>query len=496
MASLLLRWGVFLGLAGAAFAGPFQFDPLRHSCGVCREVQRGLGCEHFGACGLVNATAAAAGCDAFCPPAAAAPAPVHATAPDVRVTKGFGTKAYDQVRISVISRSAAPPSAGFFDYSAQFRYKWTDNYLHTALKTAVPGGAAAFDVGAEVSVRLPSRGAGVAAVLIADPCVTDGVLTWVFCKFGSRFQTKTRTPALINAFVPDNSTDFWGILGDNFYDRSGSITESVFSGISLAAKSKLFVTVPGNHDYWVMGDPHVSTVLDQCANGFMQFYAQDAKAAEAVQAGSPAAPFDFSVDPNKGRTLGLGCNPTALTNTFWYNQIGNVGIVGQSGAHDLEESRPLMAEACAWLGQQPGLRVALLLGHWDLPGLGADPEMAMPKWYSEMAVLPGCDKFKQRGMLKYVMGHTHCNDPHPYGDVGAGFRVAGFGMDGCGNYGVPILDTTEDRVRFWYFDTQTDELYDKVMACVTQSGWRGCLDLATTWLDEPLGPAAAVELLM
>ena len=25
-------------------------------------------------------------------------------------------------------------------------------------------------------------------------------------------------------------------------------------------------------------------------------------------------------------------------------------------------------------------------------------------------------------------------------------------MNGCGNYGVPVLDTTDGRVRVWYFD--------------------------------------------
>merc|ERR1712060_799721 len=98
-----------------------------------------------------------------------------------------------------------------------------------------------------------------------------------------------------------------------------------------------------------------------------------------------------------------------------------------------------------------------------------------------MAALPGCRDFYERGMLKYVMGHTHCNNPHPHGQVGAGFRVAGFGMEGCGNYGIPIIDTHAGRVRFWYFDTSSDELYEAVMKCVTAKGWRGCTSLATLW---------------
>jgi hypothetical protein len=50
-------------------------------------------------------------------------------------------------------------------------------------------------------------------------------------------------------------------------------------------------------------------------------------------------------------------------------------------------------------------------------------------------------------MLKFFMGHTHCNVPHPHGNTNTGFMVAGQGMEGCANYGIPILDTTGGRVR-------------------------------------------------
>jgi len=312
--------------------------------------------------------------------------------------------------------------------------------------------------------------------------------------FGQKFQTNTRTVELINTFVPDSSTDFWGIYGDNFYDRTGAISKDVFSRITVDAKSKLFTSVPGNHDYWVLGSSIVSSVADQCANGHMQFYGQDAKAAEGVPQGSDAAPFNFSIDPDKGRTL--GCNAADFSNFFWYNQIGNVGLVGQSGAYSYDEQKPFMAEACAWLGAQPGLEVGVLLGHWDDPGLGASAEMAMPQWYTEMAALPGCAELDQRGMLKFVMGHTHCNDIHPHGKVGAGFRVAGFGMEGCGNYGIPIVDTTEDRVRFWYFDTSDDTKYNATIGCVQSEGWRQCTHLATSWLDQPINSSAFAQVIV
>mmetsp|Transcript_116391 Transcript_116391/g.292742 ORF Transcript_116391/g.292742 Transcript_116391/m.292742 type:complete len:473 (+) Transcript_116391:86-1504(+) len=412
---------------------------------------------------------------------------------ELRVAKCFGTKDYNQVRISVVSYSATPPVANFFDYSAQFVHRWTQFYLHTAIKTVQPGVDTSFHVGADIAVRLPAQGAGVAGLLIADPCVHSPTgKEWISCQFAARFNTIERIPALINAFAPGPDTDFWTISGDNFYDRTGEISADVFKRVSLAAKSKIFASVPGNHDYWVLGSPGAGSTVDQCANGFMQFYGQDTKAAEHVMAGSSLPPFDFSINPSLHDTDGnmtlSSCNLPALPNFFWYNQIGNVGLVGQSGAYSQKMTMPFMVEACDWLSQQSDLDVVVLFGHWDIAGSGASPEMAMPQWYTEMAALPGCSEFDQRGMLKFVMGHTHCNDPHPHGKVGAGFRVAGFGMEGCGNFGMPIIDTTEGRVRFWYFDTSSDDMFNKTIACVTQKGWRSCTSLATSWLDQPIAP--------
>merc|ERR1712151_536698 len=194
----------------------------------------------------------------------------------------------------------------------------------------------------------------------------------------------------------------------------------------------------------------------------------------------------------------FGCNLPAIDNHFWYNQIGNVGLIGQSGAYKLEDATPFMQEACAWLGKQHGLDVAILFGHWDIKGLGASKDMAMPAWFEHMASIPGCSDYHARGMLKFVQGHSHCNDPHPHGKTDAGFRVAGFGMsDTCGEvqgkgtrFGMPILDTTEGRVRFWYFDAMTDDSYSQVTDCVQSKGWRNCTDLAILWLDEPIVPAS------
>ena len=65
-------------------------------------------------------------------------------------------------------------------------------------------------------------------------------------------------------------------------------------------------------------------------------------------------------------------------------------------------------------------------------------------------------------------------------------------MEGCGNYGIPVLDTTGARIRVYYFPIGSDGIanptaYNEVMRCVGASGWRKCLHLAQTWLDQPIG---------
>jgi hypothetical protein len=229
----------------------------------------------------------------------------------------------------------------------------------------------------------------------------------------------------------------------------------------------------------------------------MQWYAQDAKPAESLLPGVAGAPFNYSIDPGAGHTF-YGGNLPAIENAFHYHQIGNLGIAAFSGAYSIEETQPLMEEACAWLGQQhasANMTVAMLTAHWDTAGLGCDQDLALPELYDLMKVIPGCDGFDKRGMLKFVMGHTHCNVPHPHGKVDTGFMVAGMGMGGCGNYGIPLFDTTAERVRVWHFEVVSKngtDHYDRIMSCLTApenaEGWRGCTHYADLWLDQPIVP--------
>ena len=483
-----------------AYAGKkFEFEK-KYACGVCRAVLDGEPCEKFDSCHLIHAQSVRPSCEdaGFCAVPApydadAAPLPNAAAFPDIRVTPVFGTKDYNQVRISAITSAERPAtwdtakSAEIFDYNEVFRYKWTKNKLHTKLIRVTPGNDTYAIGNVSVPITLPAQGDGVSGVIFADPCVKGASITAdVACTYASKFKTLTRTPALLNVLAP--ATDFWGILGDNFYDKTGKVTGVMFDKISFEAKSKLMVTVPGNHDYWVLGGPDAGTKSDQYANGHMQWYAQDAKSAQHVGTGNKSAPFDFSSDPSTHHPL-RGGNLPAITNAFHYHQIGNLGVVGYSGAYTLGETKPYMKEACAWLGAQQGMDVAMIVGHWDTDGLGCDKTMAGPMFYEEMKVLPGCDALDKKNMLKFFMGHTHCNIPHPHGKVDTGFMVAGQGMGGCGNYGMPILDTTGGRIKVYHFgivDKDGTDHYDDTMKCLESKGWRACTDLAELWLDQAL----------
>lgn len=185
------------------------------------------------------------------------------------------------------------------------------------------------------------------------------------------------------------------------------------------------LTVPGNHDYYALGTPRTATRWDQFANGFVQWHAQDTLAAAALRPGDRAPPFDFSNDPDEGRLSGqpFGGQKPALANTFWHHSIGNVGFVGFSGAYTYEDTLPHVRQACASLGAQPDVRLLVLLGHWDVDNMGCKLSMDVPAYFERVSALPGCSGFAARGLLKFFMGHTHCNVPHPHGHVDTGFMV-------------------------------------------------------------------------
>eukprot|EP00463_Aulacantha_scolymantha_P000481 TRINITY_DN1294_c0_g1_i1.p1 TRINITY_DN1294_c0_g1~~TRINITY_DN1294_c0_g1_i1.p1 ORF type:complete len:110 (-),score=14.85 TRINITY_DN1294_c0_g1_i1:167-496(-) len=93
-----------------------------------------------------------------------------------------------------------------------------------------PGQTNNFSIGTtNVSLWLPKQGAGVAGLIIADPCVhLSTTKSWVGCAYATKFKTSERLPVMLDAMLRGADTDFWGILGDNFYDRTGEITRAMY----------------------------------------------------------------------------------------------------------------------------------------------------------------------------------------------------------------------------------------------------------------------------
>jgi hypothetical protein len=317
---------------------------------------------------------------------------------DVRISKAYGSRGYDKIRVTVIS--SAPIESEIFSYSEKFRYRWTDNVLNTGIVSVIPGEINTLDIaGEKFEIFIPLEDSPVRGVIVADPCFSN---EFVWCSYGDDFDTYNRSTALLNAVNSHSDNDFWMILGDNFYDQSGGPTAEWFAGLTKETKSKVMGSVPGNHDFWILSSPRVATRRDQMANGFMQYYGQDVAASAASDT---AAPYDFSVDPD-GNPDDYGGSIPPASDFFWYYKVGNVGMLAYSGGHTYEEMLPYFEESCAYMASS-GPAAVLLLGHWNTPGLGCPQEMNVPATYRQILEVPACagiaDKFR------YMMGHEHCN---------------------------------------------------------------------------------------
>lgn len=150
------------------------------------------------------------------------------------------------------------------------------------------------------------------------------------------------------------------ILGDNFYDQNGLPTSEFFSKVSDQTNMKLSGTIPGNHDYWLCGSQECyDKVNDQLANEFMQFYGQDAFVSLS------SFPYDFSINPDEEDLAEKDLRANSHNFHLAY-QIGNVGVIGYSGAGKWEEQESMFSEACASLSTA-ALQVLFVVGHRDIP---------------------------------------------------------------------------------------------------------------------------------
>lgn len=114
--------------------------------------------------------------------------------------------------------------------------------------------------------------------------------------------------------------------------------------------------------------------------------------------------------------------------------------------------------------------------------------MTTPEVYREMLALPECATVAPR--MKYFMGHVHCNE---ITETDVGYMVGAQGMGGCGEWGIPVVDTTGDGAfKLFYFQLFTDpgsmnnftvptNNYDAILSCFKDNGVSGCYHLAQQW---------------
>lgn len=358
-----------------------------------------------------------------------------------------------------------------WDYSEQFRNKWMDLHLSSAVVSVEPGVSTEMNLdGYSVQVRVPAQGDGTVGMLIADPCLYQS--QW--CFYADVFDIQNTLQTVLNSLAEHDELDYWMNIGDLFYDQRGNITSKFFDGLSMKTQAKVHGVSMGNHDYWNDGSPYSKNItLDNFGYGLMQWYAQDAMSAKE----DATQPFDFSGNPFVGEVA-------HYSNFFTYSMIGNVAFISFSGEGSWSQQESYFKEACEYVGEQdPDLLV--LLGHWDADNLGCQSGMAAPEAYNRIMGFSGCGNLGDR--VKYFEGHTHCNH---ITQTNTGFMVGSFGMTGCGDFGIPIMDTRDGQAVLYYFllgsNGRRNSKWSAIMDCFKSSGFSACKHYAQQWMQQDL----------
>merc|ERR1712100_588839 len=130
------------------------------------------------------------------------------------------------------------------------------------------------------------------------------------------------------------------------------------------------------------------------------------------------------------------------------------------------------------------------MGHWDGDNMGCASGMATPEAYSKLVSVPGCSALSSK--IKYFEGHTHCNHVT---NTNTGFMIGAFGMSGCGDFGLPVLDTRGGEAKLWYFGLgsggRRNSNWDTVLGCIRANGVSGCTQYASPWMQQSLSYEAS-----
>lgn len=429
---------------------------------------------------------------------------------DLRVAKGHHQRGYGFVRLSVIGEGLAEeaPTPGGWQWEQPFQRRWTAKSLRSKIVPVPANGTQLRIGGKDISLRLPQPGAGTTGFFVSDVCFTSR--SGADCPNGRRFKVLDRLVEVVNTLMESDEFDFWGMLGDNFYDRDGQLSSEFFNRLTLKAKSKPFITVPGEHDFWLDGAPP-GNLSDQLGFGHMQFYGQDTVASQRED----GRPCDFSG--------GHGLQPAEAENFIFGTQLGDMAFFGFAGNYAWERVEPHAWSFCSFVGLTNSIRTVAILGHWSTAENGCEAQMSVRSVYDRMKDMEGCG---EKRML-YFMGHEHCNRAvwtHPFSASGhdsgplgtVGFILGGAGMrgSGCSEFGFTVVQSDPDakggpNVRVDHFPIAWDvldmsgrarvtERYDWLMECLKARGYAGCraqhgLSFRATSQDDIVSPKTTAK---
>eukprot|EP00516_Mucochytrium_quahogii_P003909 CAMPEP_0203755536 /NCGR_PEP_ID=MMETSP0098-20131031/8960_1 /ASSEMBLY_ACC=CAM_ASM_000208 /TAXON_ID=96639 /ORGANISM=" , Strain NY0313808BC1" /LENGTH=536 /DNA_ID=CAMNT_0050647025 /DNA_START=114 /DNA_END=1721 /DNA_ORIENTATION=- len=482
---------------------------------------------------------------------------------DLRVSKGFGKRGYNKIRVSAITEGGRVLSDEIFRYKKPFQERWTHAFdmgqpgvgcekknalkvfelkdkgepacrwecgqkpscakysyfnngtcvladkhckpskmeganitvsshglrtLHSSVIDVEPGVRKKITIdGVNLTLFIPKEDEGTAGIVWADPCV---FASFVPCSDQFGFHEFKRSYEFMNALAKHDPTfDFFQILGDNFYDQDGRITRELFDKFSYELKSKLFYTVPGNHDFWVKGTPPGNQNQDQFGHGFMQFYAQDTLGAHGDELFNMTAVPDSSA-----KTYNTIRNTN--DNFLFYNKLGNLGFIGYNGAGSQIETDKFLREACQFFAHGTPPAFIFTMNHWDSPALGCDANMTASKVRERVITFPGCDIGDK---VKFMDGHKHCNKIETHGtSEPVGFMIGAHGQANedptCIQDGFLYIHSTKSRLVVYYFETSSYtpgkdggegkliDQYPHLLDCIhSKGGLSNCTQYAKVW---------------
>jgi len=294
----------------------------------------------------------------------------------------------------------------------------------------------------------------------------------------------TMLPSILNAFA--SKSHFWGTVGDNFYDGDLSQSLMFFNQLSCDAKSKILLSVPGNHEYDLhaqSGEVPLSTEA-RGAYDDRQMYAGDSLAFWESN-----DPFRRA-DPNESRGGGRLQDPKAVSwkTGFFANHIGNVFFIGYTGFSTWDTQKEAFQDACTTatdLKAKGTVEWIVVLGHWQMYGTGS--VLMIQDVHANLKSLSGCSQFYPDN-IKFFAGHTHVNSVILKDTI---FQIGANGLDEgpakmSGSVGPTILDTTEGRIRIWNFvipdcrktdstcETRVSNALTQAINCITnenKSNW-------------------------